>query len=173
MREVPHLPVPPGLAARDEAAVRRFLRRARLPLLEGLELTENCWELRVHLARRRGGAAGPPGGSAGNGGDGSGDPDAATRGRDAPDPGAEDLPAGAASLERMLRRRSRAIRVLDAAPGVVLGRACLVPRPRWIALVEEVARREEGLAGLEADVTGPWAPWDFVRLFEDVERETP
>lgn len=171
MREVPLVPVPPGLAARDEEAVRRFLRRARLPLLEALELTEGCWELRVHLLRRRegtrGSGDGSPGGPAGGGEDGPG-----ASSRDDAAAGGE-LPAGASGLARALRRRCRAVRSLPPPPGVVLSRACLVPRPRWIALVEEVARREEGLAGLEADVTGPWAPWDFVRLFREGGEETP
>lgn len=145
MREVPLAPVPPGLAARDETSVRRFLQRARLPLLEALALTEGCWELRVHLVRRRGGTAGSAG----------------------------DLPAGVGVLDQVLRRRSRAIRALAPGPGVAFSRACLVPRSRWIAFVEEVARHEEGLAGLEADVTGPWAAWDFVRLFGEGRKEEP
>ena len=135
MREVPLVPTPPGFTARDEAAVRRFLERARLPLEEALELCEGCWALRVHLL---------VGGTDG-------------------DPRDRRLEA----FRRSLRRRARAVRTLPPAPRARLSLACLVPRPRWIGFVEEVHRRAAGLEGAEADVTGPWAPWDFVRLFPE------
>lgn len=147
MRELPLVPVPPGLVADDEAAVRSFLRRARLPLLEALELCEGCWELRVHL----GPAPGTPPGEAG--GDGS---DART--------------GGAGRVYGALRRRARAVRPLPPAADAFLSAAFLVPRSRWIEFVQDAARREGEVEGLEADVTGPWAPWDFVRMFAEEDR---
>lgn len=134
MREVPLVPAPPGLTARDEAAVRRFLERARLPLEEALELCEGCWALRVHLV---GGDEGGP------------------------------SPEGTEGFRRALRRRARAIRTLPAARDARLSVACLVPRPRWIGFVEAAHRRAGRTEGAEADVTGPWPPWDFVRLFPE------
>lgn len=134
MREVSLVPAPPGLTARDEEAVRRFLGRARLPLEEALELCEGFWALRLHLAA---------------GADG----------------GASD--AGLEGFRRALRRRARAIRTLPTAPGARLSVACLVPRPRWIGFVEAVHRRAGAPGGAGLDVTGPWAPWDFVRHFAE------
>lgn len=150
IREVPLVPAPPGLLARDERAVRGFLERARLPLVEALDLCEGGWALRVHLAR-------------------SEDPTGTDH--EMPEGGGAtvDDPAGAAEgLYRMLRRRARAARRLPPGAGI-LSAAFLVARPRWIPFVEEVTRREGALPGLEADVTGPWAPWDFVRAFTEEE----
>lgn len=130
-REVPLVPLPPGLRARDRDAVRAFLERARLPVLEALDLCQGCWELRVHLA------------------------------------GGDRASGAVGEVHRALRRRSRAVRRLPAGKGTALSAAYLVARPRWIGFVEEAARREGTLAGLAVDVTGPWAAWDFVRVFPE------
>lgn len=143
-REVPLVPLPPGLRARDRDAVRAFLERARLPLLEALDLCQGCWELRVHLS----------------GGDGPGRSEGSSAGGDR-------ASEAVGEVHRALRRRSRAVRRLPAGKGTALSAAYLVPRPRWIGFVEEAARREGTLAGLAVDVTGPWAAWDFVRVFAE------
>ena len=152
VREVPLVPVPPGVRARDRQAVRTFLERARLPLLEALDLCEGCWELRVHLSSgsARGGHAGEGVGSA-------------------PGAGVGETAGAARELHRALRRRSRAVRRLPSGDRGRRSCAYLVARPRWIGFVEEAARREGAVPGLAVDVTGPWAPWDFVRVFAEEE----
>lgn len=63
-----------------------------------------------------------------------------------------------------LRRGSRAARVLaEREEGRVLSAAFLIARSEWIRSVEQIGdweAREE----VRMDVTGPWAPYDFVRL---------
>lgn len=170
MRELPLVPVPPGLVADDEAAVRSFLRRARLPLLEALELCEGCWELRVHLGPAPGtppGEAGGDGSDARTGGAGTGGSDEGD-GAGASPP--RTPPPGTGRVYGALRRRARAVRPLTPAADAFLSAAFLVPRSRWIEFVQDAARREGEVEGLEADVTGPWAPWDFVRMFAEEDR---
>lgn len=152
VREVPLVPMPPGVRARDRQAVRSFLERARLPVLEALDLCEGCWELRVHLS----------GGSARDG-------DAREADARAPEAGDGETAGAARELHRALRRRSRAVRRLPTGDRGRRSCAYLVARPRWIGFVEEAARREGAAPGLAVDVTGPWAPWDFVRVFAEEE----
>lgn len=160
IRQVTLVPAPPGLTARDEASVLRFLRRARLPLLEALDLCEGCWELRIHLAPRDGGGSGAPGrGEERNGG--GGEP-----------AGRSEREAG--RLFTALRRRARAARRLRPARGELASAAFLVPRARWIDFVDEATRREADNPWLSVDLTGPWAAWDFVRMFpEAADRALP
>lgn len=159
-REVTLVPAPPGLIARDEAAVRRFLRRARLPLLDALDLFEDCWELRLHLGPRGPGGADPDGAEeAGSDGEAP-PPEARARGE-------------AERIFRAVRRRARACRRLAPGGDDLLSAACLVSRARWIDFVEEATAREAGAVDVAADVTGPWAPWDFVRMFPERTGPTP
>lgn len=171
------VPAPHGFRARDEEAVRGFLERARLPLREALEYLEGCWELRLRVlvpgaaeedepAAAREGEPGAPGedepGVEEQGGPGPGGADS---GRD---PVAAGPPEEAAALSRrifrVLRHRARAARRLSPSGGAVFTGAFLLPRGEWIGFVEEVARRESRHRGVELDVTGPWAPYDFVRM---------
>jgi len=67
-------------------------------------------------------------------------------------------------LFRGLASRARSARRIRSAPGARASGAFLLPRTRWVEFVEEVADREARDPGLELDVTGPWAPYDFVRF---------
>jgi hypothetical protein len=49
------VPMPFGLVARDERAVREFLRARRVALEEGLDYLENSYEMRVHVSLRAAG----------------------------------------------------------------------------------------------------------------------
>ncbi|MDP2480699.1 MAG: GvpL/GvpF family gas vesicle protein [Candidatus Palauibacterales bacterium] len=49
------VPVPFGLVARDEHAVREFLARRREDLEDALEYLDNSYEMRVHVSLRAGG----------------------------------------------------------------------------------------------------------------------
>lgn len=73
--------------------------------------------------------------------------------------------AGEASrLYSELRSLARAAVTFPREEGRLLSAAFLVERPRWIEFVERVeelgARRPE----LLLDLTGPWPPYDFVKL---------
>ena len=162
------VPAPHGFRARDEEAVRGFLESARLPLREALEYLEGCWELRLRVLAP--GAAGEdePGaagvderGAVEEGEPGPGDEDP---GRDADAAGPPEEDALARRVFRVLRHRARAARRLPPSGGAVFTGAFLLPRGEWIGFVEEVARRESRHPGVELDVTGPWAPYDFVRM---------
>jgi len=148
------VPAPHGFRARDEAAVRGFLERARLPLREALEYLEGCWELRLRMLApgsrtEEGPEAGGPG-PAGSAAGGTGPP--------------KEAAALSRQIFRALRHRARTARRLPASGGAVFVGAFLLPRGEWVAFVEEVARRESRSPGVELDVTGPWAPYDFVRM---------
>lgn len=130
------VPVPGRLVARDEPAVRRLLERARVPLREALDHFENCYEVRVHVGRRE-----------------------PTSGDRTPAPS-----AAAEELIRSLRPRWRSARRLRAADDPVAAVAFLVSREEWIAFVQEASGAGDRHPGLDVDVTGPWAPWDFVRF---------
>lgn len=139
------VPAPPGLRAPDEAAVLAFLDRGRLALEEALDLFDGACEVRLHVRRhpvRR--ATDPP-----------------------PSATVDDGAAGAtaAGLYQLLRRQARAARRLPTADGDVLTAAFLVPRAGWSEGTALAARWQERQPGLAAEITGPWAPWDFVRMF--------
>lgn len=129
------VPAPPGLRAPGESAVRDFLDRARLALQEALERFDGACEVRLHVRRRAG--AGDPDGDA----------------------------AAAAGLYHRLRRHARAARRLPTAGDDLLTAAFLVPRAGWSEGTGLAARWQERRPGLEVEVSGPWAPYDFVRMF--------
>lgn len=138
------VPVSPPLVARDAGAVRRLLERARVPLREALDRFAGCYELRVHVGGRSQRASG------------GADPEEA-----------------ALRLFRTLRGRARGARRLSPRSDAVLSAAFLVSRERWIDFVEEASRTGEGREALEVDVTGPWAPYDFVRFVPEGPQEDP
>lgn len=157
------VPVPRPLHARGDAAVRRLLERARLPLREALDWFDGCYEVRVHVA------------GAGGGGRRSGRDRAAPDGVDAGSGAAAGPGAGRVSAEavwsggsfRELRSRARGARRLSPASGRLLTAAFLVARDGWIDFVEEASRAGERHRGVDVDVTGPWAPYDFVRFLPE------
>lgn len=141
------VPAPPGLVAPDEAAVRAFLDRARLALEEALDLFHGAGEMRLHVRRhpvRR-----------------DTDPPEAAAPTDA------EAAAAAEGLYHRLRRHARGARRLEAAAGDILTAAFLVPRAGWSEGTGMVTRWGEGRPGLLARLTGPWAPYDFVRMFPE------
>lgn len=63
-----------------------------------------------------------------------------------------------------LRRFARAAIPLPAADDRVLSAAFLVERGAWIEFVERTDDLSADHAELGLDVTGPWPPYDFVRM---------
>jgi len=129
------VPVPMGLIARDEGAVRAFLGAQRVPLLEALEYLEDGYELRLHLSARTAGH------------------------------GEDQLRTVAHHVYEQLQRQARAARILSEGGGErLLSAAFLIPRSEWIRFVEQVADWEGRYPAVRMDVTGPWAAWDFVHV---------
>lgn len=141
------VPAPPGLRASGEPAVRAFLERARLALEEALERFDGACEMRLHVRRhpvRR-----------------------ETDSAEAAELTDAETAAAAGDLYRRLRRHARAARRLPPAAGDVLTAAFLVPRAGWSEGEGIAARWRKDQPGLLARLTGPWAPYDFVRMFPD------
>ena len=129
------VPIPIGLIASDEGAVRAFLERQRVPLLEALEYLEDGYELRLHLSARRAGHS------------------------------EDQLRTVAHHVYEQLQRQARAARILTEGGGEgLLSAAFLIPRSEWIRFVEQVADWEGRYPSVRMDVTGPWAAWDFVHV---------
>jgi hypothetical protein len=63
-----------------------------------------------------------------------------------------------------LRRYARAAIPLQVTPGRILSAAFLVPRAGWIEFVERSDDMGLSHPELTFDLTGPWPPYDFVRL---------
>ncbi len=134
MRRATILPAPYGVVFRGRRALVRFLEDQYLALDEGLGFLEGHWELRVH---------------------------AVPRGAEEPSPELEEL---AIQIYAELRRTARAAIPFPHEGRRLLSAAFLVERGAWI----EFVNRAEDLVGaqplLAFDVTGPWPPYDFVRM---------
>lgn len=129
------VPAPADFRARDEDAVRGFLERQRISLLEALDFLEDGYELRLHIAAR------------------------------GPGQGEDRLRAVVHHVYEQLQRQARAARILEEGGGEkILSAAFLIPRNEWIRFVEQVADWEGRYPAVRMDVTGPWAAWDFVHV---------
>lgn len=70
----------------------------------------------------------------------------------------------ATHLYSELRRFARAAIPLRAAEGQLLSAAFLVERGTWIEFVERTDDLNASHPDLSFDLTGPWPPYDFVRI---------
>lgn len=135
MRRTTILPVPFGVIFRDRRELIRFLEEQYLALDEALSVLDGRWEVRVHVGVRN------------------------TEEEVAPE--LRDL---AAHIYAELRRMAHAAQPIPPRAGRLLSAAFLVQRGGWVEFVE----RGEDLAAtdprLTLDITGPWPPYDFVRL---------
>jgi hypothetical protein len=77
-----------------------------------------------------------------------------------------DLAAAAAESIRALRRRAVAVVPLrlEKITGLVLSAAFLVERESWKEFLSAVDEQHDAHHLMRFDVTGPWAPYDFVRM---------
>lgn len=129
------VPVPAGLHAQDEDAVRAFLEQQKIPLLDALDFLEDGYELRLHLSARGAGQT------------------------------QDRLRTVAHHVYEQLQGQARAARILEeGGPERILSAAFLIPRNEWIRFVEQVADWEGRYPAVRMDVTGPWAAWDFVHV---------
>ncbi len=136
------LPAAPGTVFRSREAVAAWVELHAAALSEALRYVEDRVEARVHVERLGPGGALP--------------------GAPAPGPLPEVL--------RVLRGDAVALLVLreqDAAEpaGELAARAAfLVERAHWGAFAAAVAREQGARSDLRLALTGPWPPYDFVRL---------
>ena len=134
------LPVPVGVVFRTPDVLTRWMELHYVSLTGALEFVDDRAVARVHIIR----ADGKPG-------------DLET---------GSDLAAVAAESIRALRRHAvGAVPLrLDQMAGLVLSAAFLVEREQWKEFLTAVAEQHDAHHLMRFDVTGPWAPYDFVRM---------
>jgi len=134
------LPAPVGVVFRTQDVLKRWMELHYVALSDALDFVEDRVVARVHVVRADGKAEDLEAGS--------------------------DLAAAAAESIRGLRRRSVAsvpLR-LEQVTGLVLSAAFLVERELWKDFLTAAEEMHDAHRLLRFDVTGPWAPYDFVRM---------
>jgi len=135
------VPAPVGVVFRTPDVLKRWMELHYVSLSGALEFVEDRVVARVHIVR------------------------ADAKDSDEREAGS-DLAAAATEAFRALRRHAVAAVPLrlEHLTGLVLSASFLVERDLW----KEFLRAVEDQAGahhlLRFDVTGPWAPYDFVRM---------
>jgi hypothetical protein len=139
-RRGPVLPAPAGVLFRAPDILTRWMELHYVALSDALEFVEDRAVARVHMERV------------------DGKPDEREAG--------VDLAAAAAEVYRALRRRAVAALPLttERVTGIVLSASFLVDRELWTEFMSAVEEEHESHQDLRLDVTGPWAPYDFVRM---------
>jgi len=134
MRRATILPVAYGVVFRSRRPLIRFLEDQYLVLDEGLAFLEGHWELRVHLTA--------PG----------------------VDDSSPELGELAARVYSELRRIARAAVPFPREEQRLLSAAFLVERRSWLEFMDRAEDLAGGHTALSLDITGPWPPYDFVRI---------
>lgn len=136
------LPAPPGTVFQSHSVLMRWMELHYFTLTEALAVVEGHAAARVSITRQ------------GNGED-------AEAGR--------SLAALAAESLRLLRGQAAATVTLpkadgDDEDGVVARASFLVDSQRWQAFEDTVSKEAARQRVLDFHVTGPWPPYDFVRM---------
>jgi hypothetical protein len=136
----PVLPAPVGTVFRTKDTLLRWMELHYVALSDALAFVEDRAVARVHIRRSKG------------------RPDDMDRGA--------DLAAAAAESFRALRRHAVTAVTLktEHITGIVLSSAFLVDRELWKEFVAAVKEEEENRPDLTFNTTGPWPPYDFVRM---------
>ena len=137
------LPAPPGTVFQSQGTLMRWLELHYFTLTEALSVVEGHAAARVSITTR------------------PGHQDGDTAGR--------SLAALAAESLRSLRSQASATVTLpkadgDDEDGVVARASFLVDSQRWQTFKETVNKEAERHPALAFRVTGPWPPYDFVRM---------
>lgn len=134
------LPAPVGVVFRAADVLTRWMELHYVSLSSALEYVEDRGVARVHILRA-------------DGKEGETSPDA-------------DLATQASEAARALRRRAVAGVPLraESPAGVDMGSAFLVEIERWKDFLSAVSEQQDAHQHLTFKVTGPWAPYDFVRM---------
>jgi len=134
------LPAPLGVVFRAQDVLTRWMELHYMSLTNALQFVDDRAVARVHVVRADGNTVDLETGS--------------------------DLAAAAAESVRALRRRAVAsvpLR-LEEITGLVLSAAVLVERGAWKDFLVGVAEEHDAHHLMRFEVTGPWAPYDFVRM---------
>jgi hypothetical protein len=131
-------PAPVGTVFRDRAAIVRWLELHYHTLHESLAYLDGRTVARVHIVKR--------------------DPESTIEGA--------ALAARAADVLKTLRVQAAAMVPLktEQLTGIVLSGAFLVEREKWGAFSGAVGAAGAAHTDLDIRMTGPWPPYDFVRL---------
>lgn len=134
------LPAPVGTVFRSKDTLVRWLELHYVALNEALTFIDDRAEARVHVVR-------------------------ADRKADERDSGS-DIAASAAEAFRTLRRQAVAAVPLrtEHLTGIVLSSAFLVDKELWSDFLAQVEEQKKRNGDLLFDVSGPWPPFDFVRM---------
>ncbi len=136
----PVLPAPVGTVFRSRETLTRWLELHYVALSDALAFVEDRDEARVHVSRATGELADREIGA--------------------------DLAAAAAESFRAMRRGAVASVPLktEHLTGIVLSSGFLVDKELWKSFVEIVEQEKESRPDLRIELTGPWPPFDFVRM---------
>ena len=134
------LPTPVGTVFRSAEVLQRWMELHYVALSDALAWVEDRSAARVHITRAEGRPEEKEAGS--------------------------DLAAVAAEVTRSLRRHAVASVPLrsEEITGIVLSAAYLIERGLFREFAEAVASARSRHDGLRIDLTGPWPPYDFVRM---------
>jgi len=134
------LPAPFGTVFRASEVLTRWMELHYVSLTGALEFVEDRSVARVHIVR--------------------------ADGREDEREAGSDLAASAAESFRALRRRAVAVVPLrlEQVTGLVLSAAFLVERDLWKEFLRAVEEQQDAHHHLRFDLTGPWAPYDFVGM---------
>lgn len=134
------LPTPPGVIFRTEHVLTRWMELHYVALSDAIAFVTDRVAVRVHVQRA--------GGS-----------------RDDAEAGS-DLAEVAATVFRDLRRRAVASVPLtnEAVTGITLSGAFLIERELFREFERGVTEVKAAQPKLAIEMTGPWAPYDFVRM---------
>jgi hypothetical protein len=133
------LPMPCGVVFRGAERVRHWLEQNYIALSEALHFIAGKCESRVHVVPREG---------------------LASNGKTP-----AELSAMAADAFRRLHRSVTAAVPLRHEDGrELLSAGFLIPVEQWAEFSEQVREEERRNEALEFQMTGPWPPYDFVRM---------
>jgi len=134
------LPAPVGVVFRGADVLKRWMELHYVSLTGALEFVDDRVVARVHIVR--------------------------ADGKDDDLEAGSDLAAAAAESVRALRRHAVATVPLthEQVTGLVLSAAFLIERELWKTFLTGVEEQQDAHHLLRFDVTGPWAPFDFVRM---------
>lgn len=134
------LPAPVGTVFRTREILERWMDLHYVALSDALAWVEDRVAARVHI--NRAGGRGP-------------DKDAGA-----------DIAGVAGEVMRSLRRHAVSTVPLrsEETTGVVLSAAYLVERQLWKEFSEAVEEERDRHQGIRVDMSGPWPPYDFVRV---------
>ena len=134
------LPTPVGTVFRSADVLKRWMELHYVSLSDALAWVEGRHAARVHITR--------------------------AHARNGEKEAGSDLAAIASEVTRSLRRHAVSTVPLrnEEVTGIVLTAAYLVERELWSEFAESVADEGEKHSLVKIELTGPWPPYDFVRL---------